>query len=136
MTRSGMRMAIVLGVLAVVVAGSVWLATKGPGALPLNCVLHDLTGLHCAGCGMTRAAHAVFEGRFLDAFRFNPLGVVLLPLALLALVPEVVGWVRGEPVKWRVPIGSRGGVVLLAMILGFMVLRNLPWVPFTWLAPP
>ncbi|MCH7225607.1 DUF2752 domain-containing protein [Verrucomicrobiaceae bacterium E54] len=125
-----------VAVLAVFGLGALWLARSGPSGLPWTCILHDTTGLHCAGCGMTRAAHALLEGRFVDAFRFNPLGVVLVPLVLVMLAPGVVGWVRGEPPKWQVPLGRRSGIVLLVLILGYTVLRNLPWAPFTLLAPP
>lgn len=135
-SRSGVRLGIVVGALVLLGAATLWLVRKGPSGIPLTCVLHDVTGLHCAGCGMTRAAHAVLEGRFLEAFRLNPLGVVIVPLLFLALVPEVVGWVRGEVPKWRLPIGRRGGIVLLILILCYTVLRNLPWTPFTLLAPP
>lgn len=134
-SRSRKRLAIVVGASVALGLATLWLARSGPSVLPLTCILHDTTGLHCAGCGMTRAAHAVLEGRFLEAFRLNPLGVVMVPLALLALVPELIGWVRGEAPKWRVPIGRRGGIVLLVILLGYTVLRNLPWAPFTLLAP-
>ena len=60
---------------------------------------------------------------------------MIVPLLLLALVPEVVGWVRGEAPKWRLPIGRRAWVGIAALILAYMVLRNLPWAPFTLLAP-
>lgn len=129
------RSGVVAGVLLILAGASLWLAGHGPGAMPLTCMFHEITGLHCAGCGLTRATHAVFEGRFVDAFRFNPLGVVLLPLALAALVPEIVGWVRGAPPRWRVPLGRRGAIVLIAVVLAYTVVRNLPWAPFTWLAP-
>lgn len=136
MSRAGMRLGIVGGVLAVVVVATIGLAARGPAGMPFTCVFQEVTGLHCAGCGMTRATHAVLEGRLLDAVRFNPLGVVLLPLALIALVPEVIGWVRGEAPRWRMPIGRRGGLVLLVLVVGYTVARNLPWAPFTLLAPP
>ena len=131
-----MRLGIVLGVLALLGAATLWLLREGPAGMPLTCILHDTTGLHCAGCGMTRAVHAVLEGRFLEAFRLNPLGVVVVPLLFLALVPEVVGWVRGEAPKWRLPIGRPGWIGIAVLILAYMVLRNLPWAPFTLLAPP
>lgn len=133
--RVKVRLAVVIGALVVLVAGALWLAKRGPAGMPLTCVFHDVTGLNCPGCGMTRATCAVMDGRFYDAFRFNPLGVILLPLAALALVPEVVGWVRGRPPKWRVPIGRRASIALAVLVVAYMVLRNLPWMPFTLLAP-
>src|ERR1700747_3909941 len=50
--------------------------TMSWGALGLpwpRCVFHDLTGLPCLTCGMTRAAIQFFHGHFLAALEWNPL---------------------------------------------------------------
>jgi hypothetical protein len=38
-----------------------------------RCLFHDLTGLPCVTCGMTRSAIAFFHGHFSDALLWNPL---------------------------------------------------------------
>jgi hypothetical protein len=38
-----------------------------------HCVFHDLTGLPCVTCGMTRCAIQFFHGHFLAALKWNPL---------------------------------------------------------------
>ena len=38
-----------------------------------RCVFHELTGLPCVTCGMTRCAIQFFHGHFLAAFKWNPL---------------------------------------------------------------
>jgi Protein of unknown function (DUF2752) len=38
-----------------------------------RCVFHDLTGLPCLTCGMTRSAIQFFHGHFVAAFKWNPL---------------------------------------------------------------
>ena len=125
-----------LAVLALVTAAAL-LRQFGPGVpwLP-DCLLHDLTGLHCPGCGMTRAAHASLHGRIGEAFRFNPVGMVLLPLAGAGVGLEIAGWVRGRPLPIRLHLGAVGGWVILALVVGFWVFRNIPQWPFTLLAPP
>jgi hypothetical protein len=138
---SGMRVEraiwVSLGVLACV-AAAVVLRQGGPAALGIfpACPFHTWTGLDCPGCGMTRAAHATLHGRIWEAFRFNPLGMVLWPLAGVAVALEVAGWVRGHPLKWRVVLGNRALWGLVWLVTGFWVLRNLPWWPFTLLSAP
>ena len=129
------RLAWLVAALAVLGVGAWWLAGHGPASLPLMCILNKTTGLQCPGCGMTRAAHAFFEGRFADAFGFNPLGVLLLPLGLLGLGLEAQGWIYGTKPRWRIPLGRYGAVTLAVLVIAFTVLRNLPWWPFTLLAP-
>ena len=38
-----------------------------------RCIFHELTGLPCVTCGMTRCAIQFFHGHFLAAFKWNPL---------------------------------------------------------------
>jgi hypothetical protein len=38
-----------------------------------HCVFHDLTGLPCITCGMTRCGIQFFHGHFLAALKWNPL---------------------------------------------------------------
>ena len=38
-----------------------------------QCVFHELTGMPCVTCGMTRCAIQFFHGHFLAALRWNPL---------------------------------------------------------------
>ncbi len=49
----------------------------------IGCPIKFLTGVSCAGCGMTRATVALLEGRYRAAFHYHPL--VLLPYIALIL---------------------------------------------------
>lgn len=44
-----------------------------PNLPPMPCVLHQLTGLYCPGCGGTRAVEALLHGRFLHSLWYHPL---------------------------------------------------------------
>lgn len=112
-----------------------FLKTQGPqqAAWMPKCLLHEWTGWHCPGCGMTRATHAALQGEFAIAWRFNPLGFVLFPIAMLGSALELGGWARNQPLPWRLRVGANGGWILLGVIVTFTILRNLP--AFAWLAP-
>ena len=43
-----------------------------------GCPIRLVTGVSCAGCGMTRALHALAHGEVLRAFSMNPLAISLL----------------------------------------------------------
>lgn len=121
---------------AVLVAVALVLRQCGPGIWPWPCAFRTLTGLYCPGCGMTRATFAALHGNLAAAFRFNPLGMMLMPLALAGLGLELAGWVRGKPSRWRLRGGVRAAWFLIAAALAFWILRNLPWWPCPLLAPP
>jgi hypothetical protein len=50
---------------------------------PAPCLFTAVVGMRCPGCGMTRAISCAAHGRLRDAVRYNPLVVVVLPLATL-----------------------------------------------------
>lgn len=94
-----------------------------------RCTFHAATGLWCPGCGGLRALHELLNGEFRAAARSNALLVVGVPVA------AAVWWgVR----RWA---GTRAGVSSRLVWIGFLavaafsVLRNLPGLPFEWLAP-
>lgn len=103
-----------------------------PGAFP-QCLFHQATGLHCPGCGSTRAVHALLHGDFGAALGMNGLCVLLLPFLLVALPLQAVAWVRRTPPPTMAPPGAARA--LLWVVLAFWLLRNLPFLPFTALAP-
>jgi hypothetical protein len=134
----GVRATVVV-VGSLVLAAAAWLLFRvgpGLGGWGPRCLLHDLTGLHCAGCGMTRAAWHLLHGRLWEAFRMNPLMVPLVPLVAAGIGLELVAWVRGpERPTPRLRLGMRATLALAGLLVLFMVLRNLPWWPFHLLAP-
>jgi hypothetical protein len=124
---------LLLGLIALV-----WLRQSGPegaGFLP-ECQFHRFTGLVCPGCGMTRATHAALHGRFGEAFRFNPVGVIVLPVLAGVVGCFLPSWVRGERQMPFFRMNSRAVWCLAVSVLVFWILRNLPIWPFTLLAPP
>lgn len=120
----------------VVLAGAMVLFAFDPAHNRLypRCLFHAATGLHCPGCGALRGAHRLLHGHPVEALRMNLLLFGLLPVA------GAVGlWLH-----WRRRTSRNAGGIaatnawpwlLLAATLLFWVLRNLPFHPFTLLAP-
>jgi Protein of unknown function (DUF2752) len=96
-----------------------------------TCFFHQSTGLLCAGCGCLRAVHQLLHGHLVSAFRFNPLLIVSLPFILWFGGRQVLQKVRNEPARPR--IRAVWWWLLLASLLTFTVLRNVPGMPFSTL---
>jgi hypothetical protein len=47
---------------------------------PSICLFKCITGRECYGCGMTRAVLSTMHLRFTDAFDYNKLVIIVLPL--------------------------------------------------------
>lgn len=99
-----------------------------------KCPWHQLTGTHCAGCGTTRALHALFRGNFAQAAAYNLPFLLLMPMFLYWGIAVAVGLLRDRPVAtpWT---PSRLVAVVFWIMLAFWILRNIPVYPFTLLAP-
>lgn len=119
------------------VAASVWVLRHVNPNLPGNplppCAFHALTGLWCPGCGMTRALHALVHGDVLQALHLNPLGLLMLPV-----LPAMLFWSWGWQPRVLQPLMRwlMDPRLWLAAIPAYWLLRNLPWLPFTLMAPP
>lgn len=107
--------------------GSVWFYPR--------CMFHSVTGLDCPGCGALRATHALLHGHFWEAFALNPLYFLLLPVLAWIVLSYALRATTGRELSH--PFTHPAWVwMLLAAVVAFAVLRNLPMAPFSGLAPP
>jgi hypothetical protein len=128
---------VVGGVLFLAVLGAGWLWANDPelgrGFLP-PCVWFVATGTYCPGCGITRALHDLLHGRMLAALDHNALGLLVLTITAGVLVKPC--WVALRENTWKSPVLPQPTARwLLIGGIAWAVLRNLPWAPFTILAP-
>ncbi len=49
-------------------------------SMPSVCLIKNITGHECPGCGMTHAILNIFHGNFTQAFYYNKLVIVIFPL--------------------------------------------------------
>ena len=123
------------GLLAAAAVGAavLWHVNPNEAGNPLPpCPSLWLTGLFCPGCGTTRALHALLHGDLPGALAMNPLMVLSLPPVAVLLAHEL----QLLP-KSLAPLAKRLGNARAwaVVVIGYAVLRNLPWPPFSWLAP-
>ena len=107
--------------LAVGCAYSIWYLCTGIG---IPCVFHEITGLDCPGCGVSRMLLSLARLDFEAAFEYNAVLLCLLPVLLGLLAVHVIRYVR---------TGSRRMTrfenavlwILIVILLLWGVLRNL-----------
>ena len=109
---------------AVIAAGILYVVDPCQNSWLPACPLHKLTGLHCPGCGTTRALHELLHGHVVAAWKLNALALIALPVAGYLVI-------RRRPLTFKPVVVWTG----LAVVLLFGVLRNIPAYPFTLLSP-
>jgi hypothetical protein len=132
------RWTIALGACACAAAGAYTFAVEPESGAYPHCLVYAATGYYCAGCGATRALHALLHGRVLDALHDNVLFVLLLPAALMLIWRITAPAWRDnrwptDPVKPRPFLFRAAALIAVAAI--FMAVRNIPGAPFDLLRP-
>lgn len=129
------RLLILAAAAAIALCGAVYLYYHHPYRYPLPCVFHVITGLYCPGCGAGRACYSILHLQIKDAFCFNPLMTVLLPLIGLYVTVRAVDWAitGGNHVDRKISVKML--VIILIIVIVYGILRNIPVYPFTLLAP-
>lgn len=129
--------------LGLVAAGSLVLAMgssvlflfdPSDSALYPPCPFHAVTGLYCPGCGTARAMHQLLHGHLGEAFGLNPLMVLMLPFLGYSLLSCATFLVRGRALP-SILASPFWGWLSFGIILAYWVLRNIPFYPFSFLAP-
>jgi|SRR6266487_6308207 len=57
---------------------------------PSVCLIRNLFGINCLGCGMTRAISCVCHGNFKKAFHYNKLVVIVFPILCYTWLRSVI----------------------------------------------
>ena len=94
------------------------------------CLFHELTHLHCPGCGGLRALHQLTHGNFAAAFHSNLLLIVSIPMLAWLGISKLRN--RSASVLMIQPVTAW---TILAIVIVFGILRNLPFATFSWMAP-
>lgn len=95
----------------------------------IPCVFYEITGLYCPGCGITRLCLSLFEGDIYQAFRYNPIIFIDLPILFILFVLNIF-FKNNKNIKKITDVI----IIFLATItIIFGVIRNIPI--FSFLAP-
>lgn len=99
----------------------IWLPVTN---LAIPCVFHEVTGLYCPGCGITRSLLSLLELDIVQAFKFNPLWFFLVPLYTTYVLMSKAKLKRASQFTMT---------AILIGTIAFGILRNFP--SMDWLAP-
>ncbi len=101
-----------------------------PDGLPVTlCWFHNVTGLPCPGCGLTRSLASVSHGHLGEAFRYHPFGPLIYAMAVGLTAAALAGEARRARLRaWleRRRLAARSRTVyhgFVAAFLGFGLAR-------------
>ena len=102
-----------------VVAVAAWVVFSGRWVCPI----FHVTGWYCPGCGGTRAALHLIQGRPIESLQSNAL---LIPATLAAALPQMSRTINDALNRHRIPAITTAVIVTLT----FVIARNTgaPWL--------
>jgi hypothetical protein len=103
----------------------------GAADLP-GCLVKMTTGLDCPGCGGTRAFYYLLRGNLPEAARYHAMAVFAAPFLVWLYVAWAIKHMTGRTIP-APRIGAKSISFFLAAWAVFMVIRNIPIAPFTYL---
>lgn len=100
-----------------------------------KCVFHQVTGLHCPGCGGQRALHQLLHGNIWQTADYNLLFLIFLPFLAYAVAIQIMNGFSPQKTAPSLLYHPAVKVFLLAATLLFWLLRNIKAPLTAWLAP-
>ncbi len=98
----------------------------------LRCVFHEITGLHCPGCGVTRMIGSILKLDFYQAFRYNPLVFILSPFLIIYGIIKLYENMY-DKIIFNKKIEKVSIITIIILLVIFGILRNIEM--FNFLAP-
>ena len=90
----------------------------------IPCIFHEITGLHCPGCGLTRMIISIVKLDFYQAFRYNPLLFILFPFAFTLIINYIYSVIqKKEPLYKR--INNKVWITVIIILVIYGILRNI-----------
>ena len=85
--------------------------------------------IDCAGCGATRMIESIIKLDFYQAFRYNPLAFILLPLFICYYIIKYIFYLKNK----QLIINNKVWYTILMIVILFGIIRNIP--TFKYLIP-
>lgn len=87
------------------------------------CIIHNITGLPCPGCGMTRAYLALLRGDLAGAFYYHPLFWMVPFGAVVLIFHKYNSWLQ------KIYLSERFWIVITVIVLVVYVIRMILLFP-------
>ncbi|MDO5608438.1 MAG: DUF2752 domain-containing protein [Capnocytophaga sp.] len=101
-----------------------------------RCPSVTFLGLYCPGCGSQRAVHQLLHADIAQAFRYNPLLVIVFPLLLYAVGIMLYNAIFDKKIRISLFYNNVFVFSFFLLVIVYFIARNLSFTSLECLVPP
>jgi hypothetical protein len=121
-------------ILVVLLVVLYYYANPGSSIFYPKCPLYATTGIYCPGCGSQRATHNLLNFNLVGVAKQNLLYILGIILIAYHLTIKAINYIFNKNI-YNIIYHPITPIIVLIVTILFWILRNLPFYPFTLLAP-
>ena len=92
--------------------------------IAIPCMFHEITGLQCVGCGITRMCLAIMRFDFIEAYSYNQ-GVFIMAPAIIGVVAHMIyKYIRYNETK-NSKVQTAILTIITALLVFWGIIRNI-----------
>lgn len=101
--------------------------------IDIPCLFLKITHFYCPGCGITRAIRSLLSLNFYQAFRYNNLIIILIPVLLIYYFEAICNKFKIKNLNISKYMKNKFWLSILIIIIFYGIIRNIPL--FNYLLP-
>lgn len=113
--------------LIILLSGTLFIFIIVTGKFNVECLFKKMFHISCPGCGLTRSFRAILNLDFINAFKYNILGIPLFILCIIYTILLIKDIITGEGTanKWIIRIFSKYYILIICLFIISMVINNI-----------
>ena len=93
----------------------------------MECLFKKMFHISCPGCGLTRSFRSILNLDFINAFKYNILGIPLFILCIIytiLLIKDIITG-KGSANEWIIKIFSKYYIFIICLFVISMIINNI-----------
>ena len=105
--------------LIILLSGTLFIFIIVTGKFNVECLFKKIFHISCPGCGLTRSFRSILNLDFINAFKYNILGIPLFILCIIYTILLIKDIITGEGTanKWIIRIFSKYYILIICLFI-------------------
>ena len=97
------------------------------GIIEFNCILKNIFGICCPGCGLTRAYKSILQLELYSAFYYNILGVPLFIIGFSICIGLIIDIIKNKnkTINYILIVLNKYYIYIISFVIFAMIINNI-----------